>query len=293
MRALEIVAERLRRDIERDILSVGLLARVFARGKTLASLQKKLDREPGRYSKDGRLIQDGIGVRVAVYFPDDVAIVEELLKARYDYLPACSSIDLVDESTFNVVRRNLVFSLNGDDRLELTRGGCAAYPLDMTFEVQLRSMLSEGWHEVEHDLRYKCKSHWDGQSDLNRALNGVFATLETSEWSMLKIFDDLALRHYRASRWAAMAHARFRIRAAPELDDRIRSFLDENPNASKALFRADRRVMIRELFRNRISLPVTLGNFVFLWNHLTYRSGDLSALAPAPVSDALAELEVA
>ncbi|MBK7959276.1 MAG: hypothetical protein IPK03_14995 [Bacteroidetes bacterium] len=27
--------------------------------------------------------------------------------------------------------------------------------VDSTFEVQLRTILSEGWHEIDHDLRYK------------------------------------------------------------------------------------------------------------------------------------------
>lgn len=290
MRALEFVAERLRRDIERDVFAVGVLARVFGRGKAESSLQKKLLREPGKYAAGSKLIQDGVGIRVALYFADDVSIVEDLLKTRYEYLEADSSIDSIDESTFNVLRRNLVFRASEEYRDEFQRGGCSAYPLDSTFEVQLRSVLSEGWHEVEHDLRYKCKSHWHGHQDLNRALNGVFATLETSEWSMLKIFDDLALRHYKARRWAAMTHARFRVRAEPELAPSIISYLDGSGDASKALFRADRKKLLRQLFEHRISLPVNLSNFVFLWNHVVFRSEELAALAPSPIADALSEL---
>lgn len=290
MIALGVVAERLRRDIERDVASIGILARVFARGKSERSLEKKLAREPGKYSKEGRVIQDGVGVRIALYFADDVLIAEDMLRARYEYLPESSSIDAIDESTFNVVRRNLVFRLSDEDRIEMQRGGCGIYPLDSTFEVQLRSMLSEGWHEVEHDLRYKCKPHWVGHSDLNRALNGVFAALETSEWSMLKIFDDLALRHYRARHWAAMTHARLRVRAEPELHQDIIGFLDSNGAASKALFRADRKVLFRKLFESRISLPINLSNFVYLWNHVSLQDGVLASFAPQPVADALSEL---
>lgn len=290
MMGLDIVAERIRRDIERELFSVGILARIFARGKSISSLNKKMNRDPAKYQFGGKLIQDGIGVRIAVYFADDVSIVEELLKGRYEYLDADSSIDGIDESTFNVLRRNLIFRLSEEHRAEVLRGALGDFPLDTTFEVQLRSMLSEGWHEVEHDLRYKCKSFWDGHLDLNRALNGVFATLETSEWSMLKIFDDLALRHYRGRRWAAMTHARLRVRAEPELLFQITDFLDADARAAKYLFRLDRKYILQKLYVSRISLPANLSNFVFLWNHVVYKDVALSKLAPEPVVEALSEI---
>lgn len=291
MTVLDIVAERIRREVERDLFSIGILARVFARGKSEFSLKKKIDRDPGKYSLGGKLIQDGIGVRVAVYFADDVAIAEELLKDRFEYLAADSSIDDIDESTFNVLRRNLVFRLSNEHREEVSRGALGQLPLDTTFEVQLRSMLSEGWHEVEHDLRYKCRSFWEGHSDLNRALNGVFATLETSEWSMLRIFDDLALRHYKARSWAAMAHARLRIRADPELPQELNDFFSSEDGAAKYLFRLNRRALLRELYRSRITLPIKLSNFVFLWNHVSYKNDALRRLAPDPVLEALSEIQ--
>lgn len=292
MSGLDIVAERIRRDIERDLFSIGMLARVFARGKSEFSLKKKIGRDIGKYQLGGKLIQDAVGVRVAVYFADDVAIAEELLKNRFEYLAADSSIDNIDESTFNVLRRNLVFRLGQEHCDEISRGALGQLPIDTTFEVQLRSMLSEGWHEVEHDLRYKCKPFWQGHSDLNRALNGVFATLETSEWSMLKIFDDLALRHYKARNWAAMAHARLRIRADPELPQELNEFFSSADGAAKHLFRLDRKYLLRELYRNRIALPIKLSNFVFLWNHVSYKNHYLSKLAPMPILEMLSEISV-
>ncbi|MCQ5134576.1 hypothetical protein NE541_16280, partial [Coprococcus eutactus] len=30
-------------------------------------------------------------------------------------------------------------------------------PFDQTFEVQLRTVLIEGWHDIEHEMRYKYK----------------------------------------------------------------------------------------------------------------------------------------
>lgn len=69
--------------------------------------------------------------------------------------------------------------------------------IDNTYEVQIRTILSEGWHEVEHDLRYKCKEEWNEFKEESRLLNGIYATLESSEWSMLTLFDRLSYSQYK------------------------------------------------------------------------------------------------
>lgn len=85
---------------------------------------------------------------------------------------------LQNTDQFTVNRHNLVFKVPDVYSNEI---GIAIRnrPIDTTFELQLRSILSEGWHEVDHDLRYKSKSNWINQGDLSRALNGIMATLET------------------------------------------------------------------------------------------------------------------
>lgn len=44
---------------------------------------------------------------------------------------------------------------------------------DATYEIQFRTTLSEGWHEIDHALRYKCKTDWDKHEDEERAFNGI------------------------------------------------------------------------------------------------------------------------
>ncbi len=89
---------------------------------------------------------------------------------------------------FSAVRYNIIYELP----LELLNGERnfpgASHLIDSTFELQIRSILSEGWHEVEHDLRYKAKQDWIGNDVESRKLNGIYATLETSEWTMIKNF---------------------------------------------------------------------------------------------------------
>lgn len=69
--------------------------------------------------------------------------------------------------------------------------------IDETYEIQIRTILSEGWHEVEHDLRYKCKEEWNNFQEESRLLNGIYATLESSEWAMLTLFEKLSYSQYK------------------------------------------------------------------------------------------------
>jgi ppGpp synthetase/RelA/SpoT-type nucleotidyltranferase len=90
-----------------------------------------------------------------------------------------STVDLPKTDQFAVTRHNLIFKIP-ELHLEDTKKAIGNAPIDETFEIQLRSILSEGWHEVEHDLRYKSKKNWETQDDLSRALNGIIATIETA-----------------------------------------------------------------------------------------------------------------
>lgn len=273
------VAEELRREIEDFFLSIGFLCRVFARGKAPQSLQQKISKEPGKYSKEGKLIQDAVGVRIVLYFPEDVAIVEELMRTRYKCDESSTTVDLPAADVFSVTRHNLVFTI--PDHLKFDMDLVTnQMPVDRTFEVQIRSILSEGWHEVEHDLRYKRKGDWEGYDDLSRSLNGVVASLETAEWSMRKIFDDLAYRHYRARQWEAMLHASLRMRVTSTLSAEIARIVDGDPMIAKGLLRVNRPKLFRTLSRLAPKIPVTVDNMVYVWAHGGAENSELKALIP-------------
>jgi ppGpp synthetase/RelA/SpoT-type nucleotidyltranferase len=283
------IAEQLRRQVEDTLLAVGLLARVFARGKDQASLDQKIQRSPGKYSTGGKLIQDAIGIRVALYFPDDIPLVKAILQLKYQFDQASSTIDRPDRDQFSVTRYNLVFRLPDDLIGNFTRAS-AGNPLDTCFEVQLRSILSEGWHEVEHDLRYKAKENWRDNDDLSRALNGVVATLETSEWSMGRIFDELAYRHYKQKNWSAMLPNLLRIRVRGHVSEPLSNVLNLDPVAAKDLARVDRARLILSLFRARPRVPVNMENLVFFWNAIGPRHESLLPLTPALILESAASL---
>src|SRR5690606_280477 len=84
--------------------------------------------------------------------------------------------------------------------------------IDNTFEIQFRTTLSEGWHEVDHLMRYKCKSDWQELTSESRMLNGIYATLETNDQALKALFDDISYHHYKAKQWEAMLRNKLRLR---------------------------------------------------------------------------------
>ncbi|WP_169728589.1 RelA/SpoT domain-containing protein [Comamonas composti] len=283
------IAEELRRQVEDSIFSIGLLARVFARGKDHESLSEKLQRDAGKYSIGGKLIQDAIGIRVALYFPEDIPLVKSILESKYRLDLSSSAIDVPDRDQFSVTRYNLVFRLP-EDLVGNFQRVAAGEALDTCFEVQLRSILSEGWHEVEHDLRYKAKESWREHDDLSRALNGVVATLETSEWSMGRIFDELAYRHYKQKNWSAMLPSLIKIRMRGQIPDELAQVLDSDTAAAKDLVRVDRSRLIKCMFAARPRIPMTMENLIYFWNAIGPQHASLTALTPALVSESASSI---
>ncbi|GLK61855.1 MULTISPECIES: hypothetical protein [Azotobacter] len=281
----EYIAAEMRREIEDLLSAVGILFRVFARGKDESSLKSKLAREPGKYSIGGKLIQDSIGIRVALYFPDDIPIVKSILKSRFQIDSSASTIDRPERDQFSVTRYNLVFRLPSEsaDNFSRIRGN---EPLDATFEVQLRSILSEGWHEVEHDLRYKAKENWSDHDDLSRILNGIVATLETSEWNMGKVFEELAYRHYKSQNWNGMLPNILRMRLKGVISQPIMDALDADNKVAKSLLRIDRAKLLRLLSHAKPKLPVTPDNVILFWNATGPKYQCLQLITPVIVSDA-------
>lgn len=281
------VAEDLRREVDDLLTTVGVLCRVFGRGKSTESLTSKLEKSPGKYSEGGKQIQDAVGLRVVIYFPEDISVVEELLRGRYNYDEKSSMIDKPVADVFSVTRHNLVFKIPEQFDRDIVQGR-GRMPIDATFEVQVRSLFSEGWHEVEHDLRYKRPDHWQEHSDLSRSFNGIVAALETAEWGMRTILNELAYRHYRDQNWEAMLCSALRMRVTGTLSKEVWALLDSDTELAKRLFRLNRRKIFRTLAALAPKIPLTVDNLVFLWNEVELKDDRLTAIAPEFLIDTIA-----
>lgn len=291
MNELNFVIDNIKSELTKVLDNAGIYYRIFARQKSTMSIQKKLNEKGDKYRRDRKKMQDIIGIRIVFYFMDDVDIVNNYLHNQDNYLDESDSakdiqkaskgtpkIGNLTDKIFMPTRLNLVFRMDEKNSKELKRELANVKQeefdsslVDDTFEVQLRTVLSEGWHEVEHDLRYKTKDElwWEDCEEESRMLNGLYATLETSERAMLQIFSSIAYKNYKGRDWSAMLRNHFRIHTKDlYLSDEVAKLLSANQDVAKKLFKIERGNLINMLLNIRMPYPLKLDNIVFLLNRM-------------------------
>ena len=165
------VETELRRNVENQLKKCGIFYRVFSRRKSAASLEHKL--ASGKYGgDDGKKIQDLIGIRVNLYFQDDLDICKELFEDIYELVDGKWSENDITKKNFEAAKINGVFKL---PRYLVNKISPSTWDMhiDQTFEIQLKTVFFEGWHEVEHDFRYKMNIKEDSNYDLKEIINVI------------------------------------------------------------------------------------------------------------------------
>jgi putative GTP pyrophosphokinase len=278
--SLDRLARDIAKEIEEDLQRTGIFYRIFMRAKTEISINKKLVFKAYEKSKEKKLMQDIVGIRITFYFNDDLPIVYKALKEKLNFVS--ETIDETEETVFKPSRINLIFRMDEEKAKETFDSVILKHKyIDSTYEIQLRTVLSEGWHEVDHDLRYKCTNDWKGYSDISRTFNGVYASLVTNDWAIITIFEQLAYRHYKNQRWAAMLRNKFRLRFVDDsIDLQIVDILSHNPDVAKSLFRIDRSDFMNKLYVDGIRIPLTLSNLVFIVNAYFIKNNDIKEITP-------------
>jgi putative GTP pyrophosphokinase len=276
-RNLERICKNVVASIDDELSRVGIFFRIFSRVKSSDSTEIKINSKGINYY-DGinKSLRDTIGIRVVFYFSDDVPIAYFRLKKFFEFVE--ETIDNHDETKFAPTKINLVFRLKSDLKKEFVE--VVHNPIiDSTYEVQLRTILSEGWHEVEHDLRYKCLDDWKINMDLSRNLNGILASLETSEYAMLRLFDQLSYRHYKSKDYIAMLRTKFRLRFVNyEISEELIKYL--NNGLMREIFKIDRLKVINFLFESNILTPITMEALIFIVNYKFIKDENIIAITP-------------
>lgn len=309
---LDLIVNSIRKEIEESLNNLGLYYRIFARGKSLDSINRKVGRKAGIYNEKKKL-QDIIGIRVVLYFADDISVVYGLFKTMSNYVDESNSekdIQELDNNTklsigklsdklFMPQRLNLIFRMSefDTDNLKMALSNLdISDKIDNTYEIQIRTIFSEGWHEVEHDLRYKCldDTMWDYCQEESRYLNGIYASLEATECSMRSIFDNIAYKNFKHGDWSAMMRNKFCIR----FED---SFLSKN---LCDLLAANNSIIGKEIFKFRREdlfvllkalpgrMPKKMDNIIFLINRMTIKCDKIVEIEPSPISDLLNKLSI-
>jgi ppGpp synthetase/RelA/SpoT-type nucleotidyltranferase len=277
---LQAISKQLESQMCQHLNKCGLMFRLFSRVKTVSSLHHKMQIKSEKYKSGQSLMQDMIGIRIVLYFQDDV----DALAFFYSYGEVVdTSIDEFDTSTFRPQRLNLICNLPAelvDDFRKALPEEYAPY-IDNTYEIQIRTIFSEGWHEVEHDLRYKCKEDWEGCESYSRILNGVIATLETAEWNMKALFDQMARINFQNRNYRAMLRNKMHLRIKGEdFSENVNDFLLQHPDVAESVLNSDRFVIILTLLNHQNHIELTYDNLLFFINRIEMNNQDLKNIEP-------------
>lgn len=264
---LEIIEKRLKETLVNELTRTGLLFRLFSRVKEQTSIEEKFARKT--YTPEAEMMQDLIGFRITTYFSDDVKIVVDLCETIFGKVELV--YDEPSSEVFKPLRKNMICKMPEYETgvFEEMKPNNPQYNLiDNTFEIQFRTTLSEGWHEVDHLMRYKCKPDWEQLTMESRMLNGIYATLETNDQALKALFDDISFHHYKTKKWEAMLRNKLRLRfLIIGLDAEIINHLNKNREVGKKIFKLNRTKILKTYIDSTLSFPTTFDNWIYFINH--------------------------
>lgn len=247
------LCEHITDAIKEILTSCGLYFRIFSRVKSVKSIANKLNR--GKYGTEAnpKKIQDLLGLRVVLYYYDDLRICRDIMESTFQIVDTWSR-NSFNSDEFRATKINGVFRFP-EEYFNFYKRELWNLPIDTTFEIQFRTVFFEGWHEIEHDMRYKSllsdDQFWKGSEELSRILNCILANLELSDWSLVQLFEQLSYNHYKNGNWELMLKSKFRIKIKDDehLHPEILKIFDSDKEIAKQFFKCTRQRLIRELLK--------------------------------------------
>ena len=264
--------------------NAGIYFNSTSRIKSESSLLHKL--ETGKYSmqEGGRKIQDIIGIRINLFYLEDMDICEKILEETF--LLDNWSKTKNEENKFEAQKCNGVFRIPSK-YLRNIPASVWNKPFDQTFEVQLRTVLFEGWHEIEHEMRYKYKlgsdsketDLWTGHEDLSRVMNSIIANLELCDWSIMQIFNSIHDSQYKEKNWENAIRSKYRLRITQDpLKPELREYLDNNPDIVAQFHTVSKRELVEILLNKKYHKELTPDRVIYLINKEIVHNGYISRL---------------
>jgi putative GTP pyrophosphokinase len=171
------------------------ISQLEARTKAVDSFSEKIVRKK-KYDDPLSQITDLVGLRVILYYPDDVLAVGALIENEFDVDWSCSfrQDPEAEPDRFGYRSDHYVVRLT-QQRCALPEwrrfaGYCA--------EIQVRTVMQHAWAAVDHKIRYKAP---DLPADLQRRLYQLSALLELADgqFASLQQASDDAVGSYEAS----------------------------------------------------------------------------------------------
>ena len=115
-------------------------------------------------------------------------------------------------------------------------------------------------------------------------LNGLYATLETSEGALSRIIEEITYKNYQNHSWDAMIRFHFRRRTnGMKLSDEICKLLDKDDRLAKKLLNINRSELVEWLWGIGPSVPITTDLLFFLINRKVFQKKDILDMEPIPI----------
>lgn len=269
---LNFIRAKLEQTLDTKLSNAGLYFHSSSRVKSLESLKRKL--ATGKYGteEDEKKVQDIIGIRINLFYTEDINICESILEDTF--MLDNWSKTAWEENQFEAQKCNGVFKLPSKYLVNLS-DELWEQPFDKTFEIQLRTVLFEGWHEIEHEMRYKYKpdeeqdesSLWAGQEKDARMMNSIIANLELCDWSIVQIFDNLARDQISKKNWENAIISKYRLRIVQDnLKTEIKEYFDENPEIAKSFLAVSKHQLVDILLNKKYQKALSPNRIIYLIN---------------------------
>ena len=220
-----------------------------------------------------KLKKAGFYYRVAyrVKAPDSmlVEIVKNFLDTIFS-MPGVWNTTEANEYEFRAMKINGIFKLPGYLSKTIVNPELGDY-VDDTFEIQVRTNSFEGWHEIEHDMRYKGSAFGTGNEALARKMNSILATLELCDDSVVGLIEDLGHQHYKDRKWNYMLRCHHRLKFTREpLHPYIEEIFDEDTELAKKFYKFKREPLLKQLWDNTGDKgpEITVNNIVKIVNQI-------------------------
>jgi putative GTP pyrophosphokinase len=156
---------------------------IESRTKTVESFQEKISRPDKNYSDPLAQISDLVGIRVLLYYGDDIERVTNLIVPEFKVIEQHAGHDtnLMEADRFGYLSTHCILELNK------TRAALAEWKAHRgkKFELQIRTMLQHSWAAISHSLQYKHET--DVPTHLRRRLNRVAGLFELADAEFISI----------------------------------------------------------------------------------------------------------
>ena len=160
-----VLCDRLGASIDREAIA---LSQIESRTKTVKSFIEKVTSK-GKYANPLEEMTDLVGLRVIVYYTNDVRAVGRLIEAEFEVDWTNSSRRGEDDppDRFGYRSDHYIVRIPSNEHFA---GLCA--------EIQVRTVMQHAWAAVDHRIRYKAD---DLPRDLSRRLFRLNALLEIAD----------------------------------------------------------------------------------------------------------------